>query len=262
MIPTPRFLLPAVFALASALASPGSAADWERSTAESLPASPGIQLQRQTWRGPDGADATLHVVAFDARKHTLRVFDQGTDGSASLAQTLALAGALAGVNGGYFHPDRRPLGLLVARGQTLHAEERARLLSGLVLVFANGVARLQRPAEPRPQLALREALQAGPFLVDAGLPVPGLEASRAARRTVVVNDGKNGWALISTSRLTLAETAALLASTGVLNSGAIRRALNLDGGSSTAMWVRREGGEAFSIPEFGTVRNFLGIVPR
>lgn len=221
-----------------------------------------------------GQSVELAVVQWSATTHALRVVDQGADGRAGAAAALAAAGCVAGVNGGYFHPDRRPLGLLVAGGKGLHGFERSRLLGGLVVVDAAGGMRLLRASEFDPAAPanapgrLREAMQAGPFLVDAGRPVAGLEATRAARRTVVATDGRGRWALIAVlSRLSLAETAALLSLPDALPGGfAVRRALNLDGGSSTALWVRREpaagGGDALSITEWGTVRNFLGVMPR
>jgi len=107
-------------------------------------------------------------------------------------------------------------------------------------------------------------LQAGPFLVDAGQPVAGLEAKRAARRSVVATDGAETWAILILDHATLAEAAALLATPGVLGDGKkLIRALNLDGGSSTGLWVRGAGAASprYS-PEFGTVRNFLGVFPR
>ena len=42
----------------------------------------------------------------------------------------------------------------------------------------------------------------------------------------------------------------------------IQRALNLDGGSSSAFWFRKNDGSAFSIAEEKTVRDFVGIVAR
>ncbi len=221
-----------------------------------------------------GQSVELAVVQWSAATHVLRVVDQGLTGRAGTAEALAAAGCVAGVNGGYFHADRRPLGLVIAGGRGLHGFERARLLGGLVTVDAVGGMRLVRASEFDPAAPahapgrLREALQAGPFLVDAGRPVTGLEATRGARRTVVATDGRGRWALVAVlSRLTLAETASLLSAPGALPGGfVVRRALNLDGGSSTALWVRRDpadgGGDALSITEWGTVRNFLGVAPR
>ena len=84
------------------------------------------------------------MVEWSAATHRLRVIDQGEEGRASTAEALATAGAVAGVNGGYFHADRRPLGLVIAGGKPVHNFERARLLGGLVTVDAGGTMR--RPA--------------------------------------------------------------------------------------------------------------------
>ena len=234
----------------------------------------GLAVIRREVKAADGRSAELAVVQWSAATHGLRVVDQGEMGRATTAVALAEAGAAAGVNGGYFHPDRRPLGLVISGGRMLHGFERARLLGGLVTVDAAGTMRLMRAAEFALTAAanapgrLREALQAGPFLVDGGRPVPGLEATRGARRTAVATDGRGRWALVAVlSRLTLAETADLLAAPGALPAGfTVSRALNLDGGSSTALWARREasagGGDAVSETEWGTVRNFLGVFPR
>jgi len=42
----------------------------------------------------------------------------------------------------------------------------------------------------------------------------------------------------------------------------IQRALNLDGGSSSAFWFARANGSAFSIREQKPVRDFVGVVPK
>ncbi len=98
------------------------------------------------------------------------------------------------------------------------------------------------------------------------MPVPGLNALRPARRTAVLTDGRGRWALaVIPTRLTLAEAAALLARPGLLGENvSVKRALNLDGGSSTALWVRTGNGTepSYEVREWGTVRNFLAVVAR
>jgi len=42
----------------------------------------------------------------------------------------------------------------------------------------------------------------------------------------------------------------------------IVRALNFDGGKSTALWARTLSGSVVSEAEFGKVRNFVAILPR
>ena len=276
--PTSMRPLPLLFASAAlfGLCLPGAnapaRADWQVASSEAGPASVAtpapLRHRVQTVRDDAaGKRATLHFVLLEPGKTEFKIVDQGAGGRLDLGAAMRGAGCLAGVNGGYFHPDFQPLGLVVSDGRVVHAVERAALLSGVLLVGSDGRSALLRAEEYLARAAKekappRQALQAGPFLVDKGAPVAGLNATRAARRTAVLTDGAGRWALVSTSALTLAETGALLARPGVAPDGfRVRRALNLDGGSSTGLWVRAEP-EPFYQREFSTVRNFLGVVPR
>jgi hypothetical protein len=97
------------------------------------------------------------------------------------------------------------------------------------------------------------------MLVDLARPVRGLEATRAARRTFAAIDGDRA-AIGVCSDVTLAEAAKILSTT--FGNFKIQRALNLDGGSSTAFWFKRADGSAFSIGEEKTVRDFVGVTAR
>ncbi|RYI33495.1 MAG: phosphodiester glycosidase family protein [Acetobacteraceae bacterium] len=250
-----------VFALVCFLCtSPLLWAQWTLSERKELPASPGVEFSNVKVANEKGHTAELHVVFFAEKTHTLAVIDN-PDGSSNLAEAAKERGALAAVNGGYFHPDRQPLGLVVSGGKTLHGQERAKLLSGVVAASKKGVS-LRRMGEFKMSPSVVEALQAGPFLIDGGKAVAGLNASRTAARTVVCNAGAGRVALIICRWATLAETAEILLTPGLFPEGAkITRALNLDGGSSTGMWVRREG-EPFYVREFKDVRNYLAVVKR
>jgi uncharacterized protein YigE (DUF2233 family) len=170
-------------------------------------------------------------------------------------------GCQAGVNGGYFHPDRTPLGLVISDGKLLHGFERARLLSGLVVVTRSGQISLLRAAAYKPAPNIWQALQAGPFLVDGGKPVVGLNSKTRAERTAVLSDNAGLFALLKCGSVTLAELAEILSNPKVISELRVRRALNLDGGSSSGMWVRGEA-RAFYHPELKTVRNYLAVVWR
>ena len=61
--------------------------------------------------------------------------------------------------------------------------------------------------------------------------------------------------------MTLAELAAILATPSFAPDSKIQRALNLDGGSSSAFWFTGENG-AFSIGEQKTVRDYLAVVSK
>jgi uncharacterized protein YigE (DUF2233 family) len=231
--------------------------EWALQKNEALAAPEGLRFSKLTVAHA-GDDAVLHVVSFSAKTHTFAVMDD-PENAYDLASAAQKRGALAAVNGGYFHPDRKPLGLLVRQGRELHPLERAKLLSGLLVVTDQRIA-LLRVGEFKRSPQLREAVQAGPFLVDGGKAVSGLNDTRRALRTVVFSGSNGQFGLAISSSVTLAQMGAILATPGLLPDLKITRALNLDGGSSTGMWVT--GAPPFYRSELRDVRNFLGIVRR
>ncbi len=196
-------------------------------------------------------------ISFRPESGSLRVADNPPAMAGKLAERATADGAIAGCNASYFHEDGRPLGLVVQDGRILHGQERAKLLSG-ILASRNGRLEMTRAGDFHLDDRVEQAIQAGPWLVEKGRPMDGLEASRRARRTVVATDGHDTWTLLALSPVTLADAARILARKDVLPRGKVLNALNLDGGSSTALWA---GAAGVSIPELGAVRNFLLLMP-
>ncbi len=207
------------------------------------------------------SDIIVTAVVFKQSNYQLTVVDNPLLDK-KLAQVMREQHFLAGVNGGYFHPDGKPLGLMISQGKKVHLQETApRLLSGCIVATGQQL-QLLRVQENMPAEAT-EVLQAGPFLIDHQTSVAGLETSRIARRTFVATDGHGLWAIGIISPVTLAQASRSLLATGeqLFPTHLIQRALNLDGGSSSALWV--DGlPEPFSQSEIGVVRNFLGIKAR
>jgi len=232
-------------------------ARWQADSPRLIPTrSPGVKLEMVTLRGTPSLE--VHLLRLDRKRTTLRVIDFPQE--TNVARGLAAAGALAGVNGGYFHPDRRPLGLVVSDGRHLHRLETSKLLSGLLVVTPKR-AMLLRRGEYKEGPNTRQALQAGPFLVDHGRTVAGLNATRAAERTVLLADRDGVAALLVTQPVTLAQLGEILATPGLFPGLRIERALNLDGGSSTALWADAHP-RAYSRPEWKRVRNAVAVMPR
>ena len=205
------------------------------------------------------ARATLHFAVFSSKSATLQVIDEPQARSA-LAEVMQRENAVAGVNGGYFEPDYTPLGLLISDGRVVAPMRKARLLSGVVSAV-KGRVQIQRAPEFSMKAKPSAARQCGPFLVERGVPVAGLNDSRPARRTFVATGGAELAAIGYCSHVTLAQLGALLATRGVARDLKIDRALNLDGGSSSGFWFAGEEG-AFSIREQKAVRDFIAVVPR
>lgn len=204
-----------------------------------------------------GTDAELHVALFNTRATKLRVIDAHDD---TLATVMLREKCIAGVNGGYFDTDRAAMGLVVSEGSVISRLRKARLLTG-VLCTPKDTVQLLRLGEFALKRAGPNALQCGPFLVDGGKPVAGLEKTRAARRTFVAVFAGNRAALGYCSAVTLGELAEILTTRGTATNETPARAVNLDGGSSSAFWCATTSGTV-SIPEQKAVRNFVAVTPR
>ncbi|HEY2123895.1 MAG TPA: phosphodiester glycosidase family protein [Chthoniobacterales bacterium] len=204
--------------------------------------------------------AALDLALFPASaKKSLRVIDNPS-GSLSLAEALRDRGCVAGVNGGYFDPGFAPIGLRVMDDKIVRPMVRARLMTG-VLFSAGGSLEIARVGEYARRRNVTAAVQCGPLLVEGGKPVKGLDETRSARRTFALVGADRG-ALGFCPGASLGGLAALLTSPSLARDLKIQRALNLDGGSSSAFWFKRADGSAFSISEQKNVRDFVGIAAR
>jgi uncharacterized protein YigE (DUF2233 family) len=207
-----------------------------------------------------GERASIELALFSNRALRLRVIDRPFEPRNDLAEVMENEKCLAGVNGGYFTPGYDPIGLLIVDGKTVAPLQRARLLTG-VLAISAGDIQILRVAEFSTKQKLTGAIECGPFLIDRGQRVNGLENSRAARRTFAATAQDGRVALGFCSDVTLADLGKILAAP-LATDFKIWRALNLDGGSSSAFWFKRRDGSAFSISEEKPVRDFLAVVAR
>ncbi|MBE2204316.1 MAG: phosphodiester glycosidase family protein [Chthoniobacterales bacterium] len=247
---------------AASLASVAAAGNavWNVTETADLGTLPGGGIVRRAELATPQTTAKLTAIVFQSKAYSLRVVDSDSPGRTKLAASLQAAGCVAGVNGGYFHEDFRPVGLVIENGVEIHPFERAGLLAG-ILALRGKQWEIVRSAAFKNSPDVKQAVQCGPMLVEAGHPTAGLNAVRSARRTIAATDGRGQWALIYLTSVTLAEAAEILLTPGVLGNWKPVTALNLDGGSSSGLWAASDPTE-ISLPEFGQVRNFVGIVPR
>ena len=236
-------------------------ADWTILSTASEPGRYGLVHRHVVLENPVGSERiTVDLAIFSTKSCTLRVL-QNEGGSDSLGEMMRREKCLAGVNGGYFNENFAPLGLRIANGQMIAPLQRARLITGVLVASPRGV-QIVRSREFSRRLGVSAAIQCGPFLVDRGQPISGLNDSHLARRTFAATTSSSRALVGVCSEVSLAEFAKILATTSLAEDLKIERALNLDGGSSSAFWFARENGSVFSISEQKSVRDFVGIVPK
>lgn len=235
-------------------------AEWKVLSVESEPGRAGIEHRHLVLENAAaGQRADLNVAIFSTKSCALKVIDN-PEGE-SLSAMMKREKCLCGVNGGYFDTEFKPIGLRVIDGRSFSPLRRARLITGILLQSDRGIEVI-RVGEFSHTKKIVAAIQSGPFLVEGGKRIGGLNNSHLARRTFAGTASTDRALLGVCSDISLAELANILAMAPLAADYKIRRAINLDGGSSSAFWFARENGSAFSIPGQKPLRDLVGIMEK
>lgn len=207
-------------------------------------------------------ETRIEAVFFDAATTRLIVIDEGSPKRyGNLREALRRHGCHAGINGGYFGADEHstPLGLIVHQGRRSNRLATGAFTVAGVLSDDGKTIRLERSKALRtPISSMQEAIQGGPFLIERGTPVAGLNNTRRARRSFIATNGRGQWCIAVCSSITLHELAQWLQN-GALGNFRVQTALNLDGGSSSALIDTKSG---LHIRNIKDVRTYIGLAPR
>jgi exopolysaccharide biosynthesis protein len=235
-------------------------AEWNVLSSESEPGRAGIEHRHLVLENAAaGQRADLNVAIFSTKSCALKVIDN-PEGQ-SLGAMMKREKCVCGVNGGYFDPEFKPIGLRVADGSIFSPLRRARLITGILLQSDRGIEVIRAGEFSRAKRIIA-AVQSGPFLVEGNKRIRGLNDSQLARRTFA-GLATNDHALLGVcSDVSLGQLANILATVPVAADSKIRGAMNLDGGSSSAFWFAREDGSAFSISGQKPVRDFVAVAPK
>jgi len=192
---------------------------------------PGVELRQCTIATADFEDAP--VVAIRCSPNRVHVIGSGRAAPLDAAGWLTRARGIAAINGGFFDPLSRPLGLLVSGGRRI---SRFRHVPQGVFSVASNRSAIQhcRDVSPDEITSMSEAIECGPVLVDAGVPAR-VKPQRARRSGIGIDRQGRVIVAVADGPVSLPEWAAFWASKQGL---ACRNALNLDGGPSTQMAVR------------------------
>jgi hypothetical protein len=279
MVPTMKFVLIAAAALAAVACAPVPAdfpapqskrAAIAETPPAAIPADPVPAAAPSRLAVADISGIRMEGVAFDSRRDRLAVVDQAGGPGSHFTDSAAAAeslGGIAALNAGFFTPQGTPLGLVVSGGKTSGGWNSASSLgSGIWFENAGGdSAIVRREALSRGAAAsMRELIQAGPILVENGRAVGGLDRNKSSARSFLLWDGGVRWWLGRADPCPLRALAAALEHRSPAG-WPVRRALNLDGGRSSDLWISGNiaGGPLTRRPLWNRpVRNFLVLVPR
>ncbi|MGB6223086.1 phosphodiester glycosidase family protein [Haloferula sp.] len=208
---------------------------------------------------------SIEAICFDSLTHYLAVVDQsagpGTQWPDGRSAGKSVNG-IAAINAGFFTPEGKPLGRVIADGSSVGAINRVSSLgSGFYVRDAAGAMDLLRRESFK---GGHHALQSGPFLIEGSRAVQGLSNKQSSARTFVAYDGQSRWIIARTGACSLASLAQALSGQSI-GSTHLKQVLNLDGGRSSEIWASGKvtNGPLFERPFWNKpVRNFLVLKAR
>jgi len=226
--------VPSLMATPAQPAEPTAGAALPEGTCQS--GAEGVELcQRSVRLGAGASQAQVLIVRMDPAAVHLRVA-YAPDAPAPLSAWFRQSQPLLALNGGFFDPHYRSTALLVSDG-VAHGQSYTGF-GGMLSVASDGQIDLRSLRDQPYDSAesLQQALQSFPMLIFPGGQVAPIEEDGArARRSVVAFD-RSGRLLVivcPTSSFTLRGLADWLAQSDL----DIERALNLDGGASTGLFL-------------------------
>lgn len=199
---------------------------------------PGVELRYEHWKSAGNNEDTVTIARFDLHHVHISIGYQPSQ-PLSLNNWMKQSNALAVIDGGFFDISNHAVALLISNGQSYGTSYSG--FGGMLSVDNQDKVSLrslrEQPYDPDNE-QLEQATQASPMLITAGQRTQ-FQANASARRWSVVAMDKQGRLLLIISpslAFSLDELADLLVSSDL----SLQTALNLDGGSSTGLYVNGE----------------------
>ena len=208
----------------------------------------GVELRRMQASVPDRPAVPLTIVRLDPATVRLRVA-YAPERPRGLRSWFEEQRPIAAINGSFFTPENQATALLISDGVASGASYNG--FGGMLAIAPDGGVSLRalRDQPYDPGEALDQALQSFPMLVfPGGEPAAIEDDGRRARRSVVALDRVGRLLLLAspTSDFTLRGMADWLSRSDL----DVDQALNLDGGSSTGLYLS-DGALQDAIDSFG-----------
>lgn len=210
-------------------------------------AAQGVEVRAEIWQSSEGASDTVSIVRFNLHDVKLQVAYQPNQ-PLSMADWMKKERATALINGGYFDGQDNATALVISNGQASGTSYDG--FGGMLDVDARGRVQVRSLREQpyAPSEELTQATQCTPMLLLNGRSTQFTADSKASPRSVVAMDRQGRLLFIVSpgADFTLDDMARLLARSdlGLVN------ALNLDGGSSTGLYVNAAGGQQVMIDSY------------
>ena len=199
----------------------------------------GVAIRYEHWKSAGNNEDTVTITRFDPHSIHLSIGYQ-PDKPLNLSSWVKQTGAMASVNGGYFDEHNQATGLVISNGNAAGTSYNG--YGGMLAVDAQGTISLRslrdQPYDPNSEQLL-QATQSTPMLIINGKRTNFSADAASKRRTVVAMDkqGRLLFIISPSQAFSLDELADLLVDHAKASDLNLQTALNLDGGSSTGLYL-------------------------
>ncbi|MCW5588681.1 MAG: phosphodiester glycosidase family protein [Legionellales bacterium] len=203
-------------------------------------------------------DTVIHAFRFDLSHYHLQlVFARDQQQMSASVKSLALqTRAWLAINGGFFSPELKPLGLRVTQGKLLNSLKDTSWW-GIFAITRHHRAMIVAKKDFRLSPDIQFALQAGPRLLINGA-IPSLKDGYKERSAIGITGDNRIIILVSDGTpLSTTQLAEIMQDKTGLNC---RDALNLDGGSSSQLYATIKH-FTLDIPSFREVSDAIIVLP-
>lgn len=207
---------------------------------------PGAEIRNETWKSPgtSGVSDIVSIARFNLHNVTLSVAYQ-PDQPLSMQEWMQKEQATALINGGFFDGQDQATGLVIANSQVFGPSYQG--FGGMLDVTSQGKVQVRslrdHPYDPSEKLT--QATQCTPMLLLAGKRTQFNSDKKASPRSVVAIDKQGRLLFIASPSMAFSlDDMATLLEKSDLN---LVTALNLDGGSSTGLYVNGNNASSPSI---------------
>ncbi|MFH0800353.1 MAG: phosphodiester glycosidase family protein [Pseudomonadota bacterium] len=240
-----------LLAPASALCAPKAAYTWTK-------LADGIEYAAWSFALDSEEDrSSIHAFQVDPKKLRIDVVTSPREENGSTAGELVRNNkALLAINGGFFTPAHRSIGLIIKDGKEVSPIHGTSWWS-IFTISAEG-PKIYTPREFKAIRGVRMALQVGPRLAVDG-QIPKLKESEAARSAVgITKDGKVVIAITQGPGISMTELAGRMSASRSAGGLECPNAMALDGGGSSQLYARIKDFE-LSLPGLARVTNGLAV---
>ncbi len=180
---------------------------------------------------------TIHAFLIDPKKYNLGVAIASNENSGATVEALAgREKAFIAINGGFFTPEHKSIGLIVNNGKAIRPLHNTSWWS--VFYIKDGVPAISTPREFVLAPSVSIALQVGPRLAIDGV-IPKLKESVSARSAIgVTGDGKVVIAITQGLGISMNELARRMSVSRFEGGLECPNAMALDGGSSSQLYAK------------------------